>query len=71
MDIGTALEASNVAFNTPDTASGCMSANSDPECIQVMPRLNLDFTFVAGAGVPPEQYPKAVPQRLFSVDRHE
>ncbi len=71
MDIGTALEASNVAFNTPDTASGCMSANSDPECIQVMPRLNLNFTYVAGAGSTPEQYPKVVPQRLFSVDRHE
>ena len=71
MDIGTALEASNVAFNTPDTASGCMSANSDPECIQVMPRLNLDFTFVAGAGAAPEQYPKQVPQRLFAVDKHE
>lgn len=71
MDIGTALEASNVALNTPDTASGCMSANSDPECIAIMPRLNLDFTFVAGAGAAPEQYRKVVPQRLFSVDRHE
>lgn len=71
MDIGTALEASNVAFNTPDTASGCMSANSDPECIAIMPRLNLDFTYVAGAGAAPEQYRKVVPQRLFSVDRHE
>jgi uncharacterized repeat protein (TIGR04052 family) len=67
MDIGKVLEASNVAFNTPDTASGCMSANSDPECIPVMPRLNLDFTYVAGAGATPEQYPKVVPQRLFSV----
>jgi hypothetical protein len=69
MDIGTALEASNVAFNTPDTASGCMSANSDPECIPIMPRLNLDFTYVAGAGATPEQYPKVVPQRLFSVHK--
>ena len=71
MDIGTALEASNVAFNTPDTASGCMSANSDPECIPIMPRLNLDFTYVAGAGATPEQYPKTIPQRLFSVGSHE
>ena len=69
MDIGAALEASNVAFNTPDTASGCMSANSDPECIPIMPRLNLDFTYVAGAGATPEQYPKVVPQRLFSVHK--
>lgn len=69
MDIGAALEASNVAFNTPDTASGCMSANSDPECIPIMPRLNLDFTYVAGAGATPEKYPKVVPQRLFSVHK--
>ncbi len=71
MDIGKALEASNVAVDTPNTAPGCMSGNSDPECIPIMPRLNLDFTYVAGAGATPEQYPKAVPQRLFSVDRHE
>lgn len=69
MDIGAALEASNVAFNTPDTASGCMSANSDPECIPIMPRLNLDFTYVAGAGATPEKYPKVIPQRLFSVHK--
>lgn len=69
MDIGAALEASNVAFNTPGTASGCMSGNSDPECIPIMPRLNLDFTYVAGAGATPEQYPKVVPQRLFSVHK--
>jgi uncharacterized repeat protein (TIGR04052 family) len=67
MDAGKALEASNVAYNTADTASGCMSANSDPECIAVMPRLNLDFTYVAGANATPEQYPKTIPQRLFSV----
>jgi uncharacterized repeat protein (TIGR04052 family) len=67
MDIGHALAASNVAFNTPNTASGCMSGNAHPECIPIMPRLNLDFTYVAGAGASPEQYPKVVPQVLFSV----
>ncbi|MCP5159327.1 MAG: metallo-mystery pair system four-Cys motif protein [Gammaproteobacteria bacterium] len=67
MNMGAALEASDVAFNTPDTASGCMSGNADPECITIMPRLNLDFTYVAGAEATPEQYPKIVPQRLFSV----
>lgn len=67
MDMGTALEASNVALNTPDTAPGCMSGNADPECIAVMPRLNLDFTYTAGAGATPEQYSKVVSQRLFSV----
>lgn len=69
MDVGKALEASNVAINTPDTAGGCMSANSDPECIPVMPRLGLDFTYIAGAGATPEQYPKANPQRLFTVHK--
>ncbi|MBK8536536.1 MAG: hypothetical protein IPL59_16250 [Candidatus Competibacteraceae bacterium] len=67
MDMGKTLAASNVAFNTPDTSSGCMSGNSDPECIPIMPRLNLDFTYVAGAGATPEKYSKAVPQVLFSV----
>lgn len=67
MDIGHALAASNVVVNTPDTAPGCMSGNSDPECIPIMPRLNLDFTFVLGAGATPEFYPKVVPQTLFSV----
>ncbi|MCB1820002.1 MAG: metallo-mystery pair system four-Cys motif protein [Candidatus Competibacteraceae bacterium] len=69
MDMGAALEASDVAFNTPDTASGCMSGNADPECIAIIPRLNLDFTYVAGAGATPEQYPKVVPQQLFRVHK--
>lgn len=69
MDIGHTLEGSNVAIDTPNSAPGCMSGNSDPECIPIMPRLNLDFTYVAGAGSTPEQYPKAIPQRLFSVHK--
>lgn len=69
MDIGHALAASNVAFNTPDTSSGCMSGNADPECIPILPRLNLDFTYVAGADASPEQYLKVTPQVLFSVDK--
>ena len=56
-----------VAVDTPNTAAGCMSGNSDPECIPIMPRLYLDFTYVAGAGAAPEAYAKVVPQRLFSV----
>lgn len=69
MDMGKALAGSNVAINTPNTASGCMSGNSDPECIPIMPRLNLDFTYIAGAGATPEKYPKVVPQVLFSVGK--
>lgn len=69
MDVGKALAASNVVVNTASTAPGCMSGNSDPECIAIMPRLNLDFTYVAGAGSTPEKYPKVVPQVLFSVSK--
>ncbi|MFZ1641668.1 MAG: MbnP family copper-binding protein [Candidatus Contendobacter sp.] len=69
MDIGKALAASNVVVNTASTAPGCMSGNSDPECIPIMPRLNLDFTYVAGASSTPEKYPKVVPQVLFSVHK--
>ncbi|MCC6135470.1 MAG: metallo-mystery pair system four-Cys motif protein [Candidatus Contendobacter sp.] len=69
MDMGQALAGSNVAINAANTASGCMSGNSDPECIPIIPRLNLDFTYVAGAGATAEQYPKLVPQVLFSVGK--
>ncbi len=69
MDIGTALAESNVVVNTPETAAGCMSGNADPECIAILPRLNLDFTYVAGAGAAPEKHPKVAPQRLFSVQK--
>lgn len=67
MDIGKVLAASNVTVNTAGTAPGCMSANSDPECIEIIPRLNLDFVYAAGGGAPPVTYPKVVPQPLFSV----
>lgn len=69
MDMGHALAGSNVAFNTPNTSSGCMSGNADPECIPILPRLNLDFTYVAGASATPEHYSKVTPQLLFSVSK--
>lgn len=47
-DIGTLLQASDVSYNTPNTAAGCMSGNSDPECIEIMPHLGLDFTYADG-----------------------
>jgi hypothetical protein len=31
-----------------------MSFNADPDCIPIMPRLNLDFTYIAGAEATPE-----------------
>ncbi len=69
MDVGKVLAASNVVVNTANTAPGCMSGNADPECIPIIPRLNLDFTYVAGAGSTPEKYPKITPQVLFSVHK--
>jgi len=51
-DIGKVLATSNIAVNTADTAPGCMSGNSDPECINVMPRLGLDFTYDDGVNSP-------------------
>ncbi len=67
MNLEKALEGSNVVVNSPGTQAGCMSANSDPDCIEIMPRLNLNFTYSAGAGIPPQSYPKLDPPRLFSV----
>ena len=69
MDIGKALAASNVVVNTPNTPPGCLSSNADPECIPVIPRLNLDFTYIPGPSMPLEQYNKVVPQVLFSVHK--
>ncbi len=66
VDGGRVLANSNVTVNTPQTSSGCMSGNNDPECIAIMPRLGLDFTFFPGAGVPSEFHPK-VEQQFFSV----
>lgn len=47
-DMGKVLQASNLTYNTPNTAAGCMAGNSDPECIEILPRLGLDFTYADG-----------------------
>ncbi|NJO15717.1 MAG: metallo-mystery pair system four-Cys motif protein [Thioploca sp.] len=51
-DVGAILQASDVSYNTSNTAVGCMSGNSDPECIEIMPRLGLDFTYADGVNQP-------------------
>lgn len=58
-DIGHVLAQSNVAVNTPDTAAGCMSGRSDPECIPIFPRLGLDFIYQQTGASESVTYPKA------------
>ncbi|EIJ41468.1 AZL_007920/MXAN_0976 family protein [Beggiatoa alba B18LD] len=64
-DIGHVLRQSNVAYNTPNTAAGCMSGNNDPECQAIFPLLGLDFIYNDGAN-PAITYPKET-QTFFSV----
>jgi len=65
-DIGKVLQASNMTYNTPDTAVGCMSGNGDPECIEIMPRLGLNFTYADGVN-PSVVYPAQAD--FFSVSK--
>ena len=60
VDPAAVLADVDIASNTPMTAPGCMSGNSDPECQTVMPKLGLDFEY-NGTLLP------AQPQALFSV----
>jgi uncharacterized repeat protein (TIGR04052 family) len=60
-DAGALLLDANVAYNTPQTAAGCMSGNNDPECIDIMPKFGIDFVYNDGVN-PPITYPK---QQLF------
>lgn len=59
-DVAPVFADVDVSVNTPGTAAGCMSGPTDPECITVMPKLGLDFSY-SGALYP------ATPQRLFTV----
>ncbi|MGF1547557.1 MAG: MbnP family copper-binding protein [Thiotrichales bacterium] len=50
-DVKDVLAATDVTVNTANTSPGCMSAVSDPECIEIMPRLGLNFPYKDGTGV--------------------
>lgn len=63
-EVGRLLRESNVAYNTLQTAVGCMSGNSDPECIDIMPKLGIDFVYSDGVN-PPITYPKQ--QEFFQL----
>lgn len=65
-DVGKVLKNNNIAYNTPATASGCMSGNNDPECQTIFPLLGLDFTYIAATGSTPVVFPKQT-QTFFSL----
>ncbi len=65
-DIKDVLAATDISVNTPSTAAGCMSGTNDPECIEIMPRLGLDFPYKSGTGVQ-NLYP-AQTQKLVRVE---
>lgn len=60
VDVAPVFADVDVTVNTPGTAAGCMSGPTDPECITVLPKLGLDFSY-SGALYP------ATAQRLFTV----
>ncbi len=60
-DAGALLQDANVAYNTAQTAAGCMSGNNDPECIDILPKFGIDFVYSDGVN-PPTTYPK---QQMF------
>lgn len=63
-DVGRLLREVNVTYNTPQTAAGCMSGNSDPECIYLLPKFGIDFVYSDGVN-PPITYPKQ--QEFFQL----
>lgn len=65
VDIAQILKESNLVYNTPDTAIGCMSGNNDPECQTILPLLGIDFTYEDGVN-PPIVFPKKE-QKFFTV----
>ena len=40
-DLGAVLATSDLTKNTPNTAPGCMSEPTDPECLTILPRLGI------------------------------
>jgi hypothetical protein len=39
---GELLATTDLAFNTEETAPGCMSEENDPECAALLPRMGVD-----------------------------
>lgn len=50
IDVGSVLAGSNVSVNTAGTAAGCMSFIGDEDCVEVMPRLGLDYSYGGATG---------------------
>jgi uncharacterized repeat protein (TIGR04052 family) len=47
-DLGTALAGTNIAHNAPNTAPGCMSDQSDPDCKAIFAAFGLPFGSTPG-----------------------
>lgn len=60
-DIAPLVSELDITVNTPDTAPGCMSFESDPECVTVMPQYGLDYALNPPALIPRRE------QTLFTV----
>jgi uncharacterized repeat protein (TIGR04052 family) len=50
VDAGPVLAGSDVSTNTTGTAFGCMSFMGDEDCVEVMPRLGLDYSYGNATG---------------------
>jgi len=50
LDLGALLAASDITVNAPGSASGCMSAKTDDDCVPIMDRLGLAFRGVESHG---------------------
>ena len=60
-DIAPVIGELDITVNTQDTAPGCMSFPGDPECVTILPQLNLDFALSPNELIPRRD------QSLFSV----
>lgn len=60
VDAGAILAEVDIATNTAMTAPGCMSGTTDPECLTILPKLGLDYSY-NGQIIP------AQPQALFGI----
>lgn len=50
IDVGSVLAGNDVSVNSPATAFGCMAFVGDEDCVEVMPRLGLDYSYGGATG---------------------
>jgi hypothetical protein len=66
-DLAALLSDSDVDVNTPDTAAGCMSAVTDPECSGLLRALGLAFG--SGGPAPAQRVFRGVPRTALDAGR--